>query len=184
MQTTRPNVFALKNSGLDAFLYADIGAEANGSTLTVLSVLARLGKDPWAEAARWAALPRAAVIDSLAQSIAQMPLMPSTPVETRATAARLVQLLHANNAGAWHIEQSQAGTPSVQGWMTVTFLYCAMAFTMAVSAMLMPRPSEAIPTLTEQKVSVPGEGNAGAAPSVRDEPAAGQKDSPPNPPSK
>ena len=59
MQTTHPNIFALKNSGLDAFLYADVGTEPNGSTLTILSMIARLGRDPWAEAANWATLPRA-----------------------------------------------------------------------------------------------------------------------------
>lgn len=42
MQATAPNVFALKNSGLDAFLYADVGAERNGSALTILSMIARL----------------------------------------------------------------------------------------------------------------------------------------------
>lgn len=52
MQTTRSDVFALKKSGLEAFLYADVGIEANGSMLTILSLLARLGKDPWTEAAK------------------------------------------------------------------------------------------------------------------------------------
>ncbi len=92
MQPTHPNVFALKNSGLDAFLYADVGAELNGSTLTILSMIARLGRDPWVEAARWATLPRAGAIEGLVQSIAQMPLVPSALVEIRTTAARLVQL--------------------------------------------------------------------------------------------
>jgi hypothetical protein len=88
MQVTSSDVFALKNAGLDAFLYADVGAEVNGSTLTMLSVLARLGKDPWAEAAKWAALPKAAVIDSLAQSIALMPLAPPALAGARDSAAR------------------------------------------------------------------------------------------------
>jgi len=50
-------------------------------------MIARLGRDPWAEAARWAALPRAGAIENLTQSIAQMPLVPSALVETRTTAA-------------------------------------------------------------------------------------------------
>jgi hypothetical protein len=45
------DVFAMKNSGLEPFLYAEVGTELNGSTLTVLSVFARLGEDPWGEAA-------------------------------------------------------------------------------------------------------------------------------------
>jgi hypothetical protein len=53
---SRPDHVALQNSDLNPFLYADVGTELNGSTLTMLSVLARLGKDPWVEAARCAAL--------------------------------------------------------------------------------------------------------------------------------
>jgi hypothetical protein len=65
----------------------------NGSALTILSMIARLGRESWAEAARWATLPRAGAIEGLAQSIAQMPLVPTALTETRATAARLVQFL-------------------------------------------------------------------------------------------
>ena len=77
-----PDAFALKNSGLNAFLFAEVGTELNGSQLTVLSILARLGQDPWAEAARWAQLPKAAMIDCLVHSIAQMPLCPQALVES------------------------------------------------------------------------------------------------------
>ena len=128
MQATHPSAFALKNSGLDAFLYADVGAELNGSMLTILSMIARLGRDPWAEAARWAALPRAGVIDSLAQSIAQMPLVPSALAETRVTAARLAQLLPATAQGPSRGGAAKAKAPSVPDWLPVTILYCAMAF--------------------------------------------------------
>ena len=53
------DVFALEKSGLNTFLFAEVGTETNGSVLTVLSVLARLGRDPWEQAARWASLPKA-----------------------------------------------------------------------------------------------------------------------------
>ncbi len=62
---SRSDVFALKNSSLNAFLLADIGEEINGSRLTILSALARLGKDPWDEAARWDREPKARAIDAL-----------------------------------------------------------------------------------------------------------------------
>lgn len=88
-----PNVFALQSSELNAFLFANVGTELNGSPLTILSVLARLGQDPWAEAASWAKLPRAAAIDCLAQSLARMPLSQQALTESRATATRLASLL-------------------------------------------------------------------------------------------
>jgi hypothetical protein len=87
------DAFALKNSGLGEFLFAEVGIEVNGSPLTILSVLARLGQDPWAEAARWTKLPKASIIDALANCISQMPLRPQALVEARTTAARLILLL-------------------------------------------------------------------------------------------
>jgi hypothetical protein len=89
----RPDAFALKNSGLDAFLYADVGTELNGSPLTILSVLARLGANPWEQATIWAGLPRDTAIDELSHSIEQMPLGPVTVTSSRDTATRLIQLL-------------------------------------------------------------------------------------------
>ncbi len=90
---SQSNAFAFKNSGLNDFLFAEVGTEQNGSPLTVLSILARLGQDPWAEAARWAKLPKAARIDCLANSIAQMPLSSGELNQARTTAARLILLM-------------------------------------------------------------------------------------------
>ena len=71
------DMFALTNSGLSAFLLSSVGAEPNGSDLTILSMLARLGKDPWAVAAVWARAPKATVIEELAESIARTPAVPA-----------------------------------------------------------------------------------------------------------
>jgi hypothetical protein len=149
MQATRSNVFALKKSGLEAFLYADAGIEANGSMLTILSVLARLGKDPWTEAARWAALPKARVIDSLTQSLEEMPLAPSALAGARETAVRLVQLLPTNtqslqldNAG-----RSATGTATATDtpkMMPITLLYFALAVWMALNVLLVSKPSSGV----------------------------------------
>jgi hypothetical protein len=87
------DAFVLRDSGLNAFLHADVGTEQNGSTLTVLSILARLGKDPWAQAAEWAKLSNAAMIDGLSRCIEQMPLSPRALAEARVTAKNLVMLL-------------------------------------------------------------------------------------------
>jgi len=103
------DAFALKNSNLNAFLFADVGTELNGSTLTILSVLARLGLDPWAEAARWAKMPSAAAIDCLAQGIGKMPLSPQALAETFATASSLVKLLPAQTQPVGHGGSSSRG---------------------------------------------------------------------------
>ncbi len=61
--------------------------------LSVLSVLARLGKDPWTEAARLAGLPRAAAADSLAAMISRLPAESRPQAHARGIALCLVPLL-------------------------------------------------------------------------------------------
>jgi hypothetical protein len=83
----------LQNSDLNKFLHAEIGTEASGMTLSVLSSLARLGIDPWQEAARLARLPRKAAVAALAQTIAGMPASPWPSPNATPIAERLVALL-------------------------------------------------------------------------------------------
>src|ERR1700742_3475712 len=66
---TTPAVFAMRTSAFNDFLYAPVGEEENGMVLTALSALARLGVDPWAEAARLSALPRDAATKRLSAII-------------------------------------------------------------------------------------------------------------------
>ena len=61
--------------------------------LSVLSVLARSDKDPWAEAARLASVPRAAAVDSLADTIASLPDGDRSRAEAAAISRRLVSIL-------------------------------------------------------------------------------------------
>ena len=49
----------------DEFLGAAIREDRNGTTLSVLSALARLDVDPWREATRLARMPRAAAADAI-----------------------------------------------------------------------------------------------------------------------
>ncbi|MFQ1702899.1 hypothetical protein ACJ5NV_20170 [Loktanella agnita] len=46
-----PNVLNPHPPEFDRFLYASVGEDRNGYVVTVLSTLARLGLDPWKEAA-------------------------------------------------------------------------------------------------------------------------------------
>lgn len=101
-----PDVFALQRSKLNDFLFAGVGAEANGMTLSVVSVFARLGNDPWQEASRLARLPRSEATESLAHSIACMPTS-IWPLEAATTiAAGLIPLLPAQ------LRPSEPGPPA------------------------------------------------------------------------
>jgi hypothetical protein len=77
----------------DAFLFAPVGDETNGMALSVLSALARLDIDPWADAARLSRLPKDSAIVALGQSIARLPLGKWQPADITAIATRLVELL-------------------------------------------------------------------------------------------
>src|SRR5689334_25203804 len=58
---------------LGRFLYAEIGQQENGTPLTVLSAFARLGLDPWREAARLARLSKDDAARELARMMARLP---------------------------------------------------------------------------------------------------------------
>jgi hypothetical protein len=136
------DAFALKNSGLNEFLFAELGTELNGSALTVLSTLARLGKDPWAQAAEWAKMPNAATVDSLTQSILRMPLCAASLVEARATAGRLVALLPRQTAAMSVTQGRPIMGSNISGWMPIAgFSVLLIAAMIAASLMTSPLPS-------------------------------------------
>jgi len=132
------DVFALRKAGLDPFLFAVVGTESNGSVLTVLSLLARLDTDPWAEAARWSRLPRDTVIEYLAAGIRQMPLSPRALREARRIAARLVQLLPMGNAS-----EEPADRLPIRHWLPLTVLYFAVILGILANTLLTSGPPPA-----------------------------------------
>ena len=87
------DAYALQRSDLNRFLFADVGVEASGMTLSVLSALARRGVDPWQEAGRLAKLPQTAAVDGLAKIITAMPASLWSLADATVIARRLVALL-------------------------------------------------------------------------------------------
>ena len=85
--------FSLLHSDLNDFLFASVGDEPNGMPLNVISGLTRLGIDPWEEAARLAALPKALAAEALAMLIARLPVARPLPSDNLDISDRLVQLL-------------------------------------------------------------------------------------------
>jgi hypothetical protein len=164
---SRTDHVALQNSDLNAFLYADLGTEQNGSTLTMLSVLARLDQDPWVEAARWARLPKAAAVDGLVSIIDGIGLAPQTASSTRAAAARLVLLLP---AAEWRPSLATASLPTptaarafgaslgvtaLPRWLPMAVLACALVLGIAVNLVHPPSAGSPSTELTQTKVQAP-----------------------------
>jgi hypothetical protein len=164
---SRPDHVALQNSDLNPFLHADLGTESNGSTLTMLSVLARLDQDPWVEAARWAKLPKAVAVDRLVTIIDGIPLSPGTASGTRATVARLVLLLPAPD---WHPGVATASLPSqtvarafgaspgvtaLPRWLPMAVLACALVVGIALNLTHTPTAGSASTEMTQTKAQAP-----------------------------
>jgi hypothetical protein len=98
LDTTLPPEFSPLNSEFNEFLFAPIGEEKNETVVTVLSALARLGVDPWQEAARLAQLSREVAKERLTSIIAALPNGRWMPSDIATIAARLIDLLPAKSA--------------------------------------------------------------------------------------
>ena len=85
--------YSFGHTAFDDFLYACVGEEKNGTELTVLSALTRLGFDPWVEAARLSDLPEKAATQALATIVAGIPEGNWKISDSRAIAARLMRRL-------------------------------------------------------------------------------------------
>jgi hypothetical protein len=88
-------IFSLQNSEYRAFLYAPIGDEENGMVVTALSALARIGVDPWQEAASLALMPKDAASQRLTSIIAGLPNGRWVKSDAGRIAAGLIALLPA-----------------------------------------------------------------------------------------
>ena len=80
-------------SEFDDFLFAPVGDDANGMTVSVLSALARLDVDPRQEAANLAQLPGGPAIERLTLLLAALPGGISANPSPGTIAARLIPLL-------------------------------------------------------------------------------------------
>lgn len=104
---------------LDSFLYADVGTQANGLPVTVLSLLARRGLEPWTEAKRLAGLPRWVAIDELARALVRENSVWSPA--SQETASRLVLLLPEGGRSG-----SVSGTPPADREMSRLLFTCGV----------------------------------------------------------
>jgi len=77
------------------FLFALVGTDRDGGQLSVVSALARLDLDAWAEAATLSRLPRAAAVTKLSGMLRRYPEIPRIGQEAGVVAARLIALLPA-----------------------------------------------------------------------------------------
>ena len=90
---TRSTSISQNQSEFDAFLYASVEEGSDRPLLSVISALARSDVDPWQEAAKLSRMPRDKAAWRLAALIETLPSDPSTHMNCRTVATRLISLL-------------------------------------------------------------------------------------------
>jgi hypothetical protein len=130
-----PARFSLLHSDLNAFLFAAVGQEQNGMPLNVVSGFTRLGLDPWEEAGRLAALPKALAAEKLAPIIARLPIDRPQPSDNLAISRQLVELLPEHNRAASPGRQ-QADAEDKKYLKAMILLACLALAAAVLSSML------------------------------------------------
>jgi hypothetical protein len=89
--------YSTLSTEFDDFLFAPIGDEPNGMSLSVISALTRLNIDPWREATRLSQLSKEKAVEALAPIIARLPIGTWTALDIPTIARRLVDVLPRND---------------------------------------------------------------------------------------
>lgn len=119
---TRSASISQLTSEFDDFLFAPIGDERNGMLLSVLSALARLGVDPWLEAAHLTHMPEETATERMASLIAALPDRPSAQPDSASVAARLIALLPRGNATNKALRAPTPDGPAAAKSQTILFV--------------------------------------------------------------
>ena len=130
-----PVPFSLLHSDLNDFLFASIGEEQNGVTLSVVSGLTRLGVDPWEEAARLTPLPKARAAETLAKLIARLPIRRTESSDDLVICRRLVELLPSDKP-ARSLGCERAGAGQRKYWGALILLASLALAAAILSSML------------------------------------------------
>ncbi len=127
----------------DEFLGAPIGEDRNGTTLSVLSALARLDVDPWLEATSLARMPREAAAERLTALIDALPRDPSSAIPSQTSAADLVALLPKSKTPGVQSSDKAFGATGLRE-QQIVMAFGAFAITVlivfAISALFSPGP--------------------------------------------
>ena len=137
--------FSTLSARYDDFLYARVCDEPNGMHLSVISALARMNVDPWDEAKRLAAMPKAMGERALVSILGLVSGSRCKSPEAEAIAARLIRLLPQPGEGTpTAANRTAVGAAQSAGnwWLWVCFAL-AMSFLMPHQPTTSTNPSTA-----------------------------------------
>jgi len=127
--------FSTLSARFDDFLFAPVCEDANGMRLSVLSTLARMNVDPWEEATRLAAMPKAIAEKTLLSILDRVSGKSWKSPEAAAIAARLVRLLPQPGEAAAATANAAAGAAKVSAQRT-NYWWVWLGFWLAMSLMI------------------------------------------------
>lgn len=144
----------------DPFLYAFIGEDPNGKSLSVLSAFARSDVDPWKEAAHLARMSRESATIRFSEFIAALPNRPNANVPAGTIAGQLIALLPAPTIFVPPLPDSvTVALASPNSRFGAAAGVALLLFGLAYFFWSAPRPSTILPAATssEQGVTAPSE---------------------------
>jgi hypothetical protein len=145
--------FSPVNSEFNDFLYALVGDEGNGMTLSVISALTRLDIDPWQEAARLSDLSKEKAVQALAPIIARLPGGQWADADTPNIAVRLAGLLphHDSPTPSGLAVSIGSGKPHYQAIFLVLYVVGSVAASLFMAAQRPSPPGNSVaPTETSR----------------------------------
>jgi hypothetical protein len=114
------------------FLYAPVGEDRRGASVTVLSMLARLGLDPWGEASSLAGMQDGVAQQRLAALMARFTDVSSSGPALDQAVSRLVACLPRSPVA---VPASGPAPPSARGVATLLFWLVAIVLLLAFVGM-------------------------------------------------
>lgn len=99
----------------DRFLYADLGGDRAGNTVSVLSALARLGLDPWAEAAELSSMTQDGARQHLKLLLARFHDVPELDHDQDKMISQLVEALPKASPGRTYLGSGMPANPGGLG---------------------------------------------------------------------
>jgi hypothetical protein len=129
---------ALPGTEFNDFLFAPIGEDSNGMLVSVLSGLARLGVDPWQEAAQLAQLPGEVATRRLVSLIDTLRGRGSAYPDPPSIAARLIALLPKRDQSGKRPGNTSDSVSSIKPWWVYVVLISVVLGTQFFAASQKP----------------------------------------------
>src|SRR6185312_2515277 len=105
------------------FLLSNVGIQPNGMPLTVLSLLARMGVDPWSEAEHLSTLSNESAVSWMEMAINRSPPYSWKQSDVTALASHLVDRLPAHSRDTQFDSSILSGLEAVPAWVLMVVSY-------------------------------------------------------------